>query len=133
MAIPAVHRELVVRHAGSQLISTYNPFEGGSLWLFPTKAWESVRDQVMALPSAKAIHRTLQMKLVGAATPVEIDGSGRLLVPPSQRNAVGIEKRAVLLGMGERLELWGEQAHLAKVRETVDEAGITAEMQQLRF
>ena len=61
----------------------------------------------------------MQMKLVGAAAQVEPDGNGRILLPASQRAATAIEKRAVLLGMGDKFELWGEQAHLAKIRETI--------------
>ena len=71
--------------------------------LYPEKAWEAVRDQVNALPNAKRVHRNLQLKLVGAATFVEPDGNGRILMPGSHRNAVGIEKKAVLLGMGNKI------------------------------
>jgi MraZ protein len=73
------------------------------------------------------------MKLVGAAAPLEVDGSARVLLPASQRAAAGIERRAVLLGMGTRLELWSEQAHLAKVRETILEDQVTPEMAGLRL
>ena len=61
------------------------------------------------------------------------DGNARVLVPASQRNAAGIEKKAVLLGMGTKFELWSEQAHLAKIRETIGEEQLTTEMQGLRL
>lgn len=133
MAIPTAYRELVAASCGSRLIATYNPFETGCLWLFPPKEWETVRDQVVALPTAKAVHRNLQMKLVGAAAPMDVDGNGRILLPASQRAAAAIERRAVLLGMGARFELWSEQAHLAKVRETILEDQVTPEMAGLRL
>jgi MraZ protein len=103
LAIPTASRELVAR-AGNRLVVTYNPYESGCLWLYPEAEWETVRDQVNALPNAKRVHRNLQLKLVGAATPVELDGNGRVLVPASHRNAAGIEKKAVLLGMGNKFE-----------------------------
>ena len=133
IAIPAAHRELVAKASGNRLVVTYNPFEHGCLWIFPDKEWERVRDEVNALPSVKAVHRNLQMKLVGAAAHVEPDGNGRILLPASQRVAAGIEKRAVLLGMGNKFELWGEQAHLAKIRETIGEAEITEDMLELKL
>jgi len=133
LAIPVSLRELVARDCGNRLVITYNPYESGCLWLYPEAKWAVVRDQVNALPSAIAVHRRLQMKLVGAATPVEPDGSGRVLLPASHRNAAGIEKKAVLLGMGERLELWSEQAHLAQIRLTVGEAEVSAAMLELRL
>jgi MraZ protein len=133
LAIPTAYRELIASRCGNRLVFTYNPFELGCLWLFPPKEWDAVRDQVMGLPSAKAVHRNLQMKLVGAAAPVELDSAGRVTLPHSQRAAAGLEKRAVLLGMGQRFELWSEQAHLAKVRETIAEDQVTAEMSHLKL
>lgn len=133
VAIPATHRETVSKLSGNRLVITYNPFEQGCLWIFPEKEWEQLRDEVNALSKAKAVHRNLQMKLVGAATHVEPDGNGRVLVPASQRSAAGIEKKAVLLGMGNKLELWSEQAHLAKIRETISEEQITEDMLDLSF
>jgi MraZ protein len=120
-----------VAKSGNRLVVTYNPFEHGCLWIFPQQEWERVRDEVNALPSVKAVHRNLQMKLVGAAAMVEPDGNGRILLPASQRGAAGIEKKAVLLGMGNKFELWSELAHLAKIRETIGEEQVTEDMLEL--
>jgi MraZ protein len=114
-------------------VITYNPFELGCLWLFPYAEWEPVRDQVNALSKVVTAHRDLQMKLVGAAAVVEPDGAARILLPASQRATTGIEKKAVLLGMGNKFELWSEQAHLAKIRETIGEEQITEDMLELKL
>jgi MraZ protein len=133
LAIPTSYREQVAGECANRLVITYNPFESGCLWLFPYGEWEQVRDQVNALPKVKAAHRDMQMKLVGAATEVEPDGAARILLPASQRAAAGIEKKAVLLGMGNKFELWSEQAHLAKIRQTIGEEEITEQMADLRL
>jgi MraZ protein len=133
LAIPTAYRELVAEACANRLVITYNPFESGCLWLFPHAEWERVRDQVNALPNVKAVHRALQMKLVGAAAMVEPDSAGRILLPSSQRSAAGIEKKAVLLGMGNKFELWSEQAHLAKIRQTIGEDEISDDMTDLRL
>ena len=132
LAIPTAFRDAVAK-AGNRLVLTYNPFESGCLYLYPQPVWEKVRDQVNALPNAKRVHRNLQLKLVGAATPVEPDGSGRVLVPASHRNAAGIEKKAVLLGMGSKFELWSEQAHLAQIRQSITDADLSDDMLDLRL
>jgi MraZ protein len=132
LAIPTASRELVAR-AGNRLVITYNPYESGCLWLYPEAEWETVRDQVNALPNAKRVHRNLQLKLVGAATPVELDSNGRVLVPASHRNAAGIDKKAVLLGMGSKFELWSEQAHLAQIRQSITDADLSEDMLDLRL
>jgi MraZ protein len=133
LAIPTAYRDVVARVCGNRLVIAYNPYEQGCLWLYPEKVWEQVRDQVNALPNAKQVHRNLQRKLVGAATPLELDGSGRVLLPASQRLAAGIERKAVLLGMGSKFELWSEQAHLAQIRQTVGEDEISEDMLDLRL
>jgi MraZ protein len=133
LALPTALREPISAACANRLVLTYNPFEHGCLWLFPLPEWEAVRDQVNVLPSVKAVHRNLQMKLVGAAAHVEPDGAGRLLLPASQRSAAGIEKKAVLLGMGSKFELWSEQAHLAKIRQTIGEDEISEQMLNLKL
>jgi MraZ protein len=133
LAIPTAYRELVAGACANRLVVTYNPFEPGCLWLFPVGEWEKVRDQINALSSVKRVHRDLQLKLVGAAAAVELDGNARVLVPASQRNAAGIEKKAVLLGMNAKFELWSEQAHLAKIRQSIAEHELSDEMLGLRL
>ena len=128
LAIPTAYRDLVARACANRLVVTHNPYELGCLWLYPQAAWEAVRDQVNALPNAKRVHRNLQLKLVGAATFVEADANGRVLLPASHRNAAGIEKKAVLLGMGSKFELWSEQAHLTQIRQTIGEDEVSESM-----
>ncbi|MDC8012594.1 division/cell wall cluster transcriptional repressor MraZ [Tahibacter soli] len=133
LAVPTSFREQIAKVCGGRLVFTYNPFELGSLWLFPVGEWETLRDQVNALPGVKAVHRAMQMKVVGAAAHVELDSAARILVPASQRAAVGIDRKAVLLGMGSKFELWSEQAHLAKIHQVIGEADITEEMMDLKL
>lgn len=133
LAIPTTYREVVANACGNHLVVTYNPWELGCLWIYPQDVWEGVRDQVNALPMARAAHRNLQRKLVGAAAPVEPDGAGRILLPASQRSATGIDKKAYLLGMDNKFELWSEQAHLARIHETISEDEISEAMADLSF
>ena len=132
MAIPTAYRDEVAR-GGNRLVVTYNPYEAGCLWLYPEAEWQRVRDQVNSLPNAKRVHRNLQLKLVGAATVVEPDGNGRIVLPPTHRNAAGLEKKVVLLGMGSKFELWSEQAHAAQVQSTIGEDEVSDAMLELRL
>lgn len=92
MAVPTAYRDLVTRVSGNRLVLTYNPFEAGCLWLYAEKEWERVRDDVMSKPNTQRVIRTLQQKLVGSSAVLELDANGRLSIPASHRNAVGIEK-----------------------------------------
>ncbi|MGO1542376.1 MAG: division/cell wall cluster transcriptional repressor MraZ [Luteimonas sp.] len=132
MVIPTSQRELVAR-VGNRLVITYNPFESGCLFLYPEDEWERVRDAVNALPGALSAHRRMQRNLVGSAAPVEPDGSHRISIPPTHRAAVGIEKKAVLLGMGDKYELWSEQAYHAQIRQTISDDDLSEQMRGLRL
>lgn len=131
LAIPAAHRDAVAA-CGNRLVITYSPFED-CLYLYPQDVWEKVRDQVNALPGSLSGHRVLQRKLVGSAAPVELDGNGRISIPSSHRSTVGIEKKAVLLGIGDKFELWSEQAHHAQMRQSIGDDDLSAQMLELKL
>ncbi|GAB3729543.1 division/cell wall cluster transcriptional repressor MraZ [Luteimonas pelagia] len=133
LAIPTAWRDDVARACGNRLVLTYNPFESGCLYLYPHQVWETVRDQINALPRTRKNSRLLQLKLVGAAAFVEPDGSGRISIPASHRAAVGIERRAVLLGMGDKFELWSEQAHHDQIRQTLSDEDLGGELLDLQL
>jgi MraZ protein len=73
--------------------------------------------------------------LVGSATALEPDGSGRILLPPSLRQVAGLEKRVLLLGMGKRFEIWDEDTLNFKRAEEVSTLDVEAsdEMKSLVF
>ena len=108
LAVPMRYRDDIAKQCENRMVLTYSAFDSGSLWLQSEKTWERVRDEVMALPSFNSRHRSLQRRLVGSATAVEPDGSSRILLPPSLRQVTGLEKRVVMLGMGNRFEIWNE-------------------------
>ena len=109
LAVPMRYRESLVEQCQNRLVLTYSAFDLGSLWLQPEETWESMRDDVMSLPSFNPSHRALQRRLVGSATALEPDGNGRILLPPSLRQSAGMEKRVIMLGMGKRFEIWDEE------------------------
>ena len=53
--------------------------------------------------------RVLQRLLIGHATDVELDGNGRVLLPPKLREFAGMAKKLVLLGQGNKIEIWSEE------------------------
>ncbi|MBS3743568.1 MAG: division/cell wall cluster transcriptional repressor MraZ [Wenzhouxiangellaceae bacterium] len=108
MALPTRYRESVGEASGNRLVLTYSAFDSGCLWLYPEPEWERVRDQVMRLSTFNPSHRSLQRRLVGSATQLELDGSARLLLPQTLRQVAGLEKKVVLMGMGARFEIWNE-------------------------
>jgi MraZ protein len=108
LAIPMRYREAIREQCNGQLVLTYSAFDSGALYLYPEKEWERVRDDITGLSTFNPGHRSLQRKLVGSASAVEPDGNGRIQLPQTLRQVAGLEKRVVLLGMGNRFEIWNE-------------------------
>ena len=78
------------------------------LLLYPLPEWEIVERKLMSLPSLNAQARKLQRLMVGHATDVELDGVGRVLIPPELREFAGLGQYGMLIGQGNRFELWDE-------------------------
>jgi MraZ protein len=62
----------------------------------------------MALSSFNEQIRGLQRLLVGHADDVDMDGAGRILIPPSLRQYAALDHRVVLVGQGSKFELWDD-------------------------
>ena len=108
LAIPMRYRDSIQELCSGRLVLTYSAFDSGALYLYPEQEWERVRDEVTGLSTFNPGHRSLQRKLVGSASAVEPDGSGRMQLPQTLRQVAGLEKKVVLLGMGNRFEIWNE-------------------------
>jgi len=108
LAIPMRYRDSIRELCGGSLVLTYSAFDSGALYLYPVQEWERVRDEITGLSTFNPGHRSLQRKLVGSASAIEPDGSGRIQLPQTLRQVTGLEKKVVLLGMGNRFEIWNE-------------------------
>jgi MraZ protein len=108
-AVPQRHRESLIANgseSGSRLVMTADPSR--CLLLYSLTAWEPIQQKLMALSSFNASTRALQRLLVGHADDVEMDATGRLLVPPALRQYAALDKRIVLVGQGNKFEIWDE-------------------------
>ncbi len=108
LAIPTRFRQGVADSSGGKLVITYNPYESHSLWIYPFDEWDRVQTEVMSLSTFNASHRRLQRLLVGSASPVEPDGHYRIQIPQALREVAKLEKRIILMGLGQKFELWNE-------------------------
>jgi MraZ protein len=114
VSMPARYRELLQGLCGGQLVLTRNT--EGALWVFPRPAWQTFEEKVVALPVSATRWKRL---FLGTVSEVEIDASSRLMVSPELRAAAGLERDVMLVGMGDRFELWDVQ-RLAAAEATLD-------------
>ncbi|MGH8763698.1 MAG: division/cell wall cluster transcriptional repressor MraZ [Nitrosospira sp.] len=107
LAVPAKYREGLMSFCAGRLVVTADPSK--CLLVYPQPVWEPIEQKLNSLSSFNAQTRSLQRLLVGNATDVEMDGAGRILVPPLLRQFAGLDKDVVLVGQGAKFELWDEE------------------------
>lgn len=111
LAVPARYRDLLLAQCAGHLIVTLDP--SACLLLYPFPEWEPIERKLNALPSFNPVSRQMQRVLVGSATDVELDSAGRILLPAHLRERIGLDKEAVLVGQGNKFEIWSAEAWTA--------------------
>lgn len=106
-AVPTRYRTSLVEHDQVSMVVTIDT-EETCLLLYPTKEWQKIEDNLQRLPSFNAAARRIQRLLIGHATDVELDASGRVLLPPLLRDYAELKKHIVMIGQGNKFELWDE-------------------------
>ena len=107
LAIPSRHRD-ALGNGNARVVITADPSR--CLLVYPVEAWEPIQARLMKLSSFDERIRGLQRLIVGHADDVEIDASGRVLIPPALRQYARLDKHVVLVGQGRKFELWDETA-----------------------
>ncbi|MEY3005872.1 MAG: transcriptional regulator MraZ [Pseudomonadota bacterium] len=127
LAIPAKHREPLLVHCQGAVVITIDT-QVHCLALYPLPEWEGIQKQIQALPALKPAVKRFQRLTLGYATDLDMDGNGRLLLPAPLREYAGLDKKLVLVGQGNKLEIWSEDAWLAERDQALLETGAEAEL-----
>ncbi|MDA8225234.1 MAG: division/cell wall cluster transcriptional repressor MraZ [Betaproteobacteria bacterium] len=106
LMVPARYRDELVGQGDGRVVVTADP--GKCLLLFPLVEWEPIEKKLNSLSSFNAQTRSLQRLLVGNAADIELDSSGRILLPAMLREFAALDKSVVLVGQGVKFELWNE-------------------------
>ena len=106
LAIPARHRDMLLAHCAGQLVLTADA--DGCLLLYPQPEWQPISEKLMQLSAFNPRIRALQRFLVGHAEDVVMDAAGRVLVSPTLRSYAVLDKRVMLVGQGNKFEIWDE-------------------------
>ena len=116
LAIPSRHRD-ALGNGNARVVITADPSR--CLLVYPVEAWEPIQARLMKLSSFDERIRGLQRLLVGHADDVEMDSAGRILVPPALRAYAELGHKTVLVGQGNKLELWDEAKWLGETAQAV--------------
>jgi len=106
MVMPTRYRVQISELAQGKLVVTVDRDQ--CLLIYPLPEWEQIERKLMSLPSLNATARRLQRLMVGHATDLPLDGHGRVLLPPELREFAKLGRHGMLVGQGNRFELWDE-------------------------
>ena len=107
--MPSRYRDELVSRCAGQLIVTIDAIDP-CLCVYPLSEWELIEAKLRELASFREENRRLQRLLIGNAVDLELDASGRFLVPPRLRAHAGLDKHAMLVGQLNKFQLWNEDA-----------------------
>jgi MraZ protein len=107
LAIPTRYRERLAARCDGQLVATVD--RDHCLLIYPLPDWEEIERKLIRLPSLHKLARQMQRIMVGYATEVDIDGHGRILLSQELRDFAGLDRQAILIGQGNKFELWDEE------------------------
>ena len=134
VAIPSRYRDQLVVDADGCLVQTLNPLDH-CLWLYPLPEWELVEEKLADLSDFNEQSRRIKQMMRGNATDCKLDAHGRILIPAELRDYAQISKHAVIMGQGNKFEIWNktswEEVYKDFSIQEGDEQGETAGALQL--
>lgn len=127
LAMPARQREPLAELCGGKVVVTIDT-QATCLVIYPLPEWERFEGEVQALPAMKPAIRRFQRLTLGYATDLDLDANGRMLLPQSLREYAQLDKKLVVVGQGNKLELWSEALWFAERDQALLESGNDAEL-----
>ena len=126
MVMPTRYREQITDRAQGKLVVTVDRVK--CLLIYPQPEWETLEAKLMSLANVHRPARLMQEMMVGFATDLTLDGHGRVLLPPELRQFAGLERNAMLIGQGNRFELWNESRWSERLEEWLQSQEASTEL-----
>jgi len=127
VAFPARYREKLGGEEREPIIITIDT-QTRCLLVYPLNKWEEIEQEIQDLPSLNPAVRRFQRLLIGYASELQFDASGRILLPQALRDYASLEKKLVLVGQGKKMELWDEATWLAERDKWLEETNDDLEL-----
>ena len=80
----------------------------GCLFLIPQEAWEKLEGKLKALSFTKQQSRTFNRLYFSGASEIDIDTQGRVILPEYLKEFAQIKREVVIVGVADRIEVWGK-------------------------
>ena len=80
----------------------------GCLFAYSQNEWTNFEEKLKSLPLTNKNARDFVRFFLSGAVECEIDKQGRFLIPANLREYATLEKDAVIIGVGTRIEIWNK-------------------------
>ena len=133
LTVPTRYRDEILETCRGSMVVTIDT-EERCLLIYPQPSWEDIQRKVESLPSFNSAARRVQRLLIGHATDIPMDRNGRILITSPLREYAMLDKQIVLLGQGNKLELWDEATWTDRRDQWLEvqsEGGMPEELQSL--
>lgn len=90
----------------------------GCLFIFPKDVWENHRSEFNRTPYTPQQQRRLQRLLAQGAKESAFDAQGRITLSPRLIELAKLDKEVLIIGMGDRVELWNPNVYKRYVAES---------------
>ncbi len=97
------------------------------LFVYPVTEWKKFSQKLAELSIGSAEGRGFSRAMLGGATEVDLDGSGRVLVPDHLKMYAGLATKVVVAGIHNRVELWNEDSWTTYTSGVEDQANVLAQ------
>lgn len=98
------------------------------LVLYPAQQWSEVSGQLGKLNRFIEKNVRFIRRFNNGATPVALDGTGRLLVPGALAKYADVTKEVKLMGNGDRIEIWSKARYEEMLNEEIDMGALSEEV-----
>jgi MraZ protein len=97
------------------------------LIMVDTQRWESLIEEINKSPLLSLSVRDTKRFIVGGAVEIEYDSLGRFVIPEGLKAFANINQKIVFLGVGEWVEIWGEERWFDKLSNLTNNVADLAE------
>ena len=128
LKVPTGFRRMLEERFGREVFIT--SVLGDSVLLYPLPVWEEIEHRLAALPSTDRIKQRYLERVSYFGQQAQLDGQGRVVIPPILRERASMEGEVVVSGRLDHLEIWNHdrlQERFAEQPFTDEEFGYLSE------
>jgi MraZ protein len=103
LSVPAKFRDVLAQYEGTLIVVPND----NALEVHPLEEWQRLENRINEQSQFDPEVRKLGRLYISRAKEVDLDGAGRVLLPPDSRQQAGLGKDVTLVGPGRRyFEVW---------------------------